>query len=64
MIGVLSYMVESVRLNGEVLGYMLGIEFHGGSFGLSGGVLGYVVGVLGYMVECWVTWWYCLVASW
>ncbi len=47
-----------VELHGGVLFYMVGIV------GLHGGIAGLHGGMLGYMVGCWVTWMYCLVASW
>ncbi len=50
MMGVLSYMVESVRLHGVLLGYMVGCWVTWWE------LLGYMVVVLGYMVGCWVTW--------
>ncbi len=48
MMGVLSYIVESVGLHGGVLGYMVGIVgLHDGSVGLDGGMLGYMEGSVG-----------------
>ncbi len=44
-------MMVSIGLDGGVLDYTVESDR------LYGGELGYMVGVLGYMVECWVTWW-------
>ncbi len=72
MMVLVSYMVESVRLHGGMLGYMVGIvRLQGGNIWLHGGILGYMVGEGGYMVESvglylccvrlhresWVIWW-------
>ncbi len=46
MVGVLSYMVESVGLYGGVLDYMMGCWAIWWGIGFYDGVLGYMVGIV------------------